>query len=170
MDFYNLQEIDHQLLEQSLGLTVGSKEYRDYLRRQFFNIDRMADKKSIVVIEEDPRIQRVMQTLVREENSEAVCVFADSVAELKNILSTNPCDLLVANYYSAEDQIDYEYWEQMRAEYPDMEVVILSHVNDREYYEMLEKLEDENDAPAGFASSKLKQFFENVFGGWYGSH
>jgi CheY-like chemotaxis protein len=140
MDFYNLQESDHQLLEKTMDMTVGSKEYRDYLRKHFFSLDRLANKRCIVVAEEDPRIQRVMQNLIREENHEAVCLFADSVEEIDEILEDSQCDLLVANYYLSEDEIDYEFWEHLRARYPEMEVVILSHVNDREYYEMLEKL------------------------------
>ena len=58
MDFYNVselkgQESDHQLLEQTMDLNVGSKEYRDYLRNQFFNLDKLSNKNCIVVAEED---------------------------------------------------------------------------------------------------------------------
>lgn len=171
MDFYNLQESDHQLLENAMALTVGSKEYRDYLRSHFFNLERLADKKCILVVEEDPRIQRVMQQLIREENRKADCLFADTVEDIAEVLRENPCDLLVANYYLSEDEIDYEFWEHVRTRFPDMEVVILSHVNDREYYEMLEKLEQLEFPPIqNSGNSRLKHFFENVFGGWYGSH
>jgi len=171
MDFYNLQESDHQLLEKTMDLTVGSREYRDYLRKQFFNLEKLSDKKCIMVAEEDPRVQRVMQTLIREENRGAQCLFADSIDEIQGLLKENSnCDLLVANYYTAEDEIDYEFWEMIRQEYPHMEVVILSHVNDREYYEMLEKIQDDELAHGLGSSSKIKQFLDSVFGGWYGNH
>jgi len=171
MDFYNLQERDHELLERAMDMTVGSREYRDYLRKHFFSLQKLANKKSILVAEEDPRIQRVMQSLIREENPEAVCVFADSVEEISEILEDTVCDLLVANYYLSEDEIDYEFWERVRTRFPEMEVVILSHVNDREYYEMLEKLDGFGDEEIAKApTSRLKRFFEDVFGGWYGSH
>jgi CheY-like chemotaxis protein len=170
MDFYNLQESDHQLLEKTMDMTVGSKEYRDYLRKHFFNLEKLSNKKSILVAEEDPRIQRVMQNLIREENRQAVCLFADSVEEITDVLEETPCDLLVANYYSSEDEIDYEFWENLRMRYPEMDVVILSHVNDREYYDMLEKLDDDRPQTAGPGGSRIKHFFETIFGGWHGSH
>ena len=171
MDFYNLQESDHRLLEKTMQLTVGSKEYRDYLRKHFFSLEKLANKKNIVVAEEDPRIQRVMQNLIREENEEAICRFADSVDEISELLEESVCDLLVANYYTSEDEIDYEFWENVRARFPEMEVVILSHVNDREYYDMLEKLgKADRDLEGAHSPSRMKQFFDNVFGGWYGSH
>jgi CheY-like chemotaxis protein len=171
MDFYNLQESDHQLLEKTMELTVGSKEYRDYLRKHFFNFKKLANKKCILVAEEDPRIQRIMQELIHEENNQALCLFADSVEEITDVLNDNACDLLMANYYLSEDEIDYEFWEGIRARYPEMEVIILSHINDREYYDMLEKLEREGASTRQRpASSRIKEFFDNVFGGWYGSH
>ena len=170
MDFYNLQESDHKLLEQTMDLNVGSKEYRDYLRKQFFNLEKLANKRCIVVAEENPRIQRVMQTLIREENRNAQCVFADSIDEIEFVLKETDCDLLLANYYTSEDEIDYEFWENMRQQYPQMDVVILSHVNDREYYEMLEKIQDDGTVAMNGSSNKIKQFFDNFFGGWYGNH
>lgn len=170
MDFYNLQESDHLLIEQTMDLPVASKEYRDYLRKQFFNLEKLVNKKCIIVAEEDPRVQRVMQNLIREENRAAQCLFADSIEEIEDVLKENNCDLLVANYYTSEDEIDYEFWEKVRLEYPLMDVVILSHVNDREYYEMLEKIQDNAPVNALNGGSKIKQFFDNVFGGWYGNH
>ena len=177
MDFYNLQESDHQLLEQAMDLNLESKEYRDYLKRQFFDLERLANKKCIVVVEADPRVQKIMQTLIREENRGSQCVLLDCIEEIEDVLKEHDCDLLVANYYTSEDEIDYEFWEKVRGAFPRMDVVILSHVNDREFYDMLGKIPD--DTAIGkvnvmngnvLGTSKIKQFFDNVFGGWYGTH
>jgi CheY-like chemotaxis protein len=140
MDFYNLQENDHRLLEQVMTPSFSSTdEYQDYLKRHFFNFERVLNKKSILLAEEDPRVQRAMQKMIQEANKEANCWVVNSVEDISGVLSDKLCDLLIANYYLSEDEIDYEFWERIRERYPQMEVIILSHVNDREYYELLEK-------------------------------
>jgi hypothetical protein len=170
MDFYNLQETDHRLIEQTLshhlgGVTVAP-ELKDSLQRQFFNFDHVLNKKSILLAEEDPRIQRAMQKMIQEANKEAECWIVDSVDEISDLLDEKECDLLIANYYLSEDEIDYEFWEMVRGRYPHMEVIILSHVNDREYYEALVKVSREDqEGPHLPFSTKLKHFFEHVFGG-----
>lgn len=167
MDFYNLQENDHRLLEQTMASAPGeTNEYQDYLKRHFFNFERVLNKKSILLAEEDPRIQRAMQKMIQEANKEAVCWTVESVEEITDVLNEKLCDLLIANYYLSEDEIDYEFWDRIRERYPKMEVIILSHVNDREYYDMLEKSGQTLDGsdPARI-SSRIRHFFENVFGG-----
>jgi hypothetical protein len=170
MDFYNLQENDHRLIEQTLShrLSGGAvaPDYKESLQRQFFNFDRVLNKKSILLAEEDPRIQRAMQKMILEANQSAQCWIVDSVDEISDLLDEKECDLLIANYYLSEDEIDYEFWEMVRGRYPHMEVIILSHVNDREYYEALVKMsrEDHEGQHQPF-SAKLKHFFEHVFGG-----
>ena len=170
MDFYNLQENDHRLIEQTLSRHLGgvtvTPDYKEALQRQFFNFDRVLNKKSILLAEEDPRIQRAMQKMIQEANQDAQCWIVDSVDEISDLLDEKECDLLIANYYLSEDEIDYEFWEVVRDRYPQMDVIILSHVNDREYYEALVKMskEDHGGLHQRF-SAKLKHFFEHVFGG-----
>lgn len=166
MDFYNLQDSDHQLLEKTVGaLSAGVSEYQDYLKRHFFNFERVLDKKSIIVAEEDPRIQKAMMDMIQNANQDAQCWVVDSVEEIEESLEERQCDLLIANYYQSEDEIDYEYWERVRARYPHMEVIILSHINDREYYDMLERLSSADPRATQPISSRIRHFFENVFGG-----
>lgn len=171
MDFYNLQEKDHELLEGSMKPVNTSSVYREYLRKQFFDFDKLAGKSCILVAEEDPRVQRAMYNMIREENPHATCLFADSIEEIEDVLEEVDCDLLVANYYIAEDEIDYEQWDQFRLRYPETQVIIMSHINDREYYEMLEELEKQRrtEHSTGFGV-RIKTFFENVFGGTHGHH
>ncbi|WP_413287611.1 hypothetical protein [Bdellovibrio sp. HCB337] len=166
MDLYNLQESDHKLIEQTLGnIAVNVSEYQEYLKRHFFNFERVLNKKAILVAEEDPRIQKAMTDMIREANQEAQCWAVDSVDEIDSSLELKSCDLLIANYYLSEDEIDYEYWERVRARYPHMEVIILSHINDREYYDMLEKTSGYGARSSHPLSSRIRHFFENVFGG-----
>ncbi len=170
MDFYNLQESDHRLIEQTLshrlGGVTGAPDYKETLRRQFYNFDRVLNKKNILLAEEDPRIQRAMQKMILEANQDAQCWIVDSVDEIGDLLDQKECDLLIANYYLSEDEIDYEFWEMVRGRYPRMEVIILSHVNDREYYEALVKMSQEgHEGRYQPFSTKLKHFFEHVFGG-----
>lgn len=175
MDFYNLQETDHKLFSEALRsmtpecsrASATASECRDLLKKYFFNLDRVTGKKNILVVEEDPRLQRVMRSLVMDSAAEgAQCQVVDSLDKLEDLLKNQVCDLLVANYYQSEDEIEYEFWERTRARFPNMEVIIFSHVNDREYYEMLERLsEPEDPAPKHPMTAKLKSFFENVFGG-----
>lgn len=165
MDFYNLQENDHRLFEQTLGRTADSPPYKEYLERHFFNFDRVLNKKNIVLAEEDPRIQQALQRQIKEANKDAQCWIVDSVEEVSDLIEEKSCDLLIANYYLSEDEIDYEFWERIRDQYPEMEVIILSHVNDREYYQMLEKLDQSQDVHARPFSARIRHFFENVFGG-----
>lgn len=167
MDFYNLQENDHRLLEKTMrAAPAGQSEYQDYLKRHFFNFERVLNKKFILLAEEDPRIQRAMQSMIQEANKEAICWVVGSVEEITGVLNEKICDLLIANYYLSEDEIDYEFWDRIRELYPKMEVIILSHVNDREYYDMLEKSGTVMDGPGSQRiSSRIRHFFENVFGG-----
>jgi len=167
MDFYNLQENDHRLLEKAMTPSLSAAdEYQDYLKRHFFNFERVLDKKSILLAEEDPRVQRAMQKMIQEANKEAHCWIVNSVEEISEVLSDKLCDLLIANYYLSEDEIDYEFWERIRERYPQMEVIILSHVNDREYYELLEKSGNSQEgAESHRFSARIRNFFENVFGG-----
>ncbi len=166
MDFYNLQESDHRLIEQSLLRAGDSPLYRDYLQRHFFDFARVLDKKSILLAEEDPRIQRAMQKMIQDANPAAQCWIVDSVEEVTDLLNDKACDLLIANYYLSEDEIDYEFWEKIRERFPQMDVMILSHVNDREYYEILEKMNFTNQENLHQPFSvKVKHFFEHVFGG-----
>lgn len=167
MDFYNLQEKDHRLLEKTMApVPLGQRNYQDYLKRHFFNFERVLNKKSILLAEEDPFIQKAMQNMIQEANKEAVCWAVTSIEEINRVLSEKLCDLLIANYYLSEDEIDYEFWERIHESYPHMEVIILSHVNDREYYEMLEKSgKAEESMDTRRFSSRIRNFFENVFGG-----
>jgi DNA-binding NtrC family response regulator len=166
MDFYNLQENDRRLIEQTMNRAADPSSYKDYLQRYFFNFDRVYNKKNILLVEEDPRIQRAMQKMIREANQEAQFWIADSVDEILDTLDKKECDLLIANYYLSEDEIDYEFWEVIRARFPLMDVIILSHVNDREYYEALEKMsQNVHEGHSRPFSTKLKHFFEHVFGG-----
>lgn len=167
MDFYNLQETDHRLLERTMeSAPRGQKDYQAYLKRHFFNFERVLNKKSILLAEEDPFIQRAMQSMIQEANKEAVCWTVASIEDVSRVLSERLCDLLIANYYLSEDEIDYEFWERIHEAYPHMEVIILSHVNDREYYEMLEKSgKFEEGLDSRRFSSRIRTFFENVFGG-----
>lgn len=166
MDFYNLQESDHRLIEQTMIRAVDSPVYKDYLQRHFFNFDRVLNKKNILLAEEDPRIQRAMQKMIQDANRDAQCWIVDSVEEVTDLLAERECDLLIANYYLSEDEIDYEFWETLRERFPQMEVMILSHVNDREYYEALEKMSrDDQEGLHQPFSAKIKHFFEHVFGG-----
>jgi len=172
MDFYNLQETDHRLIEKSIGRTSDSPVYKDYLEHHFFNFERVLNKKNILLAEEDPRIQRAMQKMILEANQDAQCWIVDSVDEVTDLLAEKDCDLLIANYYLSEDEIDYEFWETIRGRFPQMEVIILSHVNDREYYQMLEKASREEQEgrhelhePRERLTSKIKHFFEHIFGG-----
>lgn len=167
MDFYNLQDSDHRLLQKTMGaVSTGAREYQNYLKRHFFNFERVLDKKSILLAEEDPRVQRAMRNMILEANKEAVCWVVASIEEITQVLHEKFCDLLIANYYLSEDEIDYEFWERIRQLYPHMEVIILSHVNDREYYEMLESSDRAEDGVHSQGlSSRIKHFFENVFGG-----
>jgi hypothetical protein len=166
MDFYNLQEKDHRLIERTLNPIPELPKYKDYLLSHFFNFERIMNKKSILLAEEDPRIQRAMQKLIYEVNQDAACWVVNSVEEITDLLDEKSCDLLIANYYQSEDEIDYEYWERIRARYPQMEVIIFSHVNDREYYSVLDKMADlDEESTQSPLSSRIKHFFENVFGG-----
>lgn len=166
MDLYNLQESDHKLLEKTLGnIAAGMSEYQDYLKSNFFNFERLLEKKSILVAEEDPVIQRALTDMIQEANQEAQCWAIDSIEDIDQSLENKQCDLLIANYYLSEDEIDYEFWERIRARYPHMEVIILSHVNDRESYEILEKMSGIGGRSLHPLSSRIKHFFENVFGG-----
>lgn len=156
MDFYNLQESDHRLIAQAM-----SRASSDLL-----SFDRVLNKKNILLAEEDPRIQRAMQKLILEINRDAQCWIVDSVEEITDMLEQQECDLLIANYYLSEDEIDYEFWEAIRERFPRMEVLILSHINDREYYEMLEKISQaDQEGSRQPLSSRIKHFFEHVFGG-----
>lgn len=166
MDFYNLQESDHKLLEKTVGVqTPMTLEYQEYLKRRFFNFERVLNKKSILLAEEDPRIQRAMINMIRDANGQATCRAVNSVEEISESLEAQTFDLLIANYYLSEDEIDYEFWERIRARYPSMEVIILSHVNDREYYDLLEKVSAFENQPSQPLSYRIRHFFENVFGG-----
>ena len=168
MDFYNLQESDHRLIERSMGLaSTATPSYKEYVGRDVFNFDRVLNKKNILLAEEDPQIQQALQKLIQDANAEAQCWFVDSVDEITDLLDERKCDLLIANYYLSEDEIDYEFWEQIRGQFPGMDVIILSHVNDREFYELLEKISraDHEVRRHRPFSERIKNFFEYVFGG-----
>ncbi|MGZ3744478.1 MAG: hypothetical protein ACXWRE_07585 [Pseudobdellovibrionaceae bacterium] len=166
MDFYNLQESDHRLIEQTLFSLPESQQYKNQLFRHFLNVEKLLNKKNILLLEEDPRIQGVIKNLILEANSEAVCWTVDAIEDIANFLEKTPCDLLIANYYLSEDEIDYEYWEGIRAGYPETEVIIFSHINDREYYNILKKMTnlDTEALPLSW-TSRLRHFLRNKFGG-----
>jgi hypothetical protein len=166
MDFYNLQESDHRLIEKTMMPLPDSQGYKDYLLRHFLDFEGFLNKERILLVEEDPRIQRAMRNLILEVNEGAVCWTVDSLEGITDILDEKRCDLLIANYYLSEDEIDLEYWDYVRSRYPRMEVMILSHVNEREYYQILEKMASQVEDQVQLSlPSRIKIFFQNVFGG-----
>ncbi|HEY8271257.1 MAG TPA: hypothetical protein VIG33_10250 [Pseudobdellovibrionaceae bacterium] len=174
MDFYNLQESDHRLIEKTMSLPSDSQQYKNYLFRHLFSKGfstgfsqkKFLDKKNILLMEEDPRLQCVIKNLLLEANNEAVCGIVEGIDDIICALETRPYDLVIANYYLSEDEIDYEYWERIHAIYPQMEVIIFSHVNDKEYYNTLEKVANLELGPRHLPwSSRLGHFFKNIFGG-----
>lgn len=166
MDFYNLQESDHQLLEKMMNISPTATEFKDYLQRRFFDFEKVAAKNAILLIEEDPRLQCAMQRLIAEVNPAAKVRSIYTVEDLPEALEEQRYELLIANYYLSEDEIDYEFWEAFRASHPLLELIIFSHVNDREYFEMLDKMG--RQGPSGASRplpGRIKRFFEIVFGG-----
>lgn len=166
MDFYNLQETDHRLLETAMERATGSSFYLKSSERYFFNFDRVLNKKSILLVEEDARIQLALRKLILEANRDAQCWAVRTLDDMVQFLEQRGCDLLIANYYTSEDEIDYEFWDLLRERFPHIEVIILSHVNDREFYQLLEASSLEGKAgPPQSLSNRVWDFFENVFGG-----
>lgn len=154
---------------------------RNYLKQYICDLKKVASAEKILLVEEDSRIQNVLQMLILEENAQAICVFLESVEEVLDSLRSEEFDLVIVNYYLADDEIDYDFWEFVREEFPKLDVNFLSHVNDREYYQMLEKIDaDEGEegiaaeiariaAPLGTMTAKMKTFFGNIFGGRNGN-
>ena len=144
------------MIAQTMSRAVGD----------LMGFESILNKKNILLAEEDPHIQQALQRLILEINHDAQCWIVDSVEEITEMLGKQEYDLLIANYYLSEDEIDYEFWETIRERFPLMEVVILSHVNDRDYYEALvrtSQVAQENLRPP--LSNRIKHFFEHVFGG-----
>lgn len=78
----------------------------------------------------------------------------------------SPCDLLIENHHISEEKIDIEFLETLRMDYPPLAIVIMSLINNREYFKTLEKLKfditpsmDEKRIP------KPKKYLTRVFGG-----
>jgi hypothetical protein len=135
-----------------------------------FDANKIGRAKRILVIEEDTRLQRILQKLIQEENAEATCVFRDSLDEFLQLHKDVKFDLVIANYYQAEDEVDYDFWDEVRTEFPEIDIVIHSHINDREYYEMLEKIHEVQPLTSQVGpTAKLKTFFEHIFGGRNGN-
>jgi DNA-binding NtrC family response regulator len=181
MKFYNLGGGPFILSNEETGFSAGVSGslfepkadsqscLKAYLKSYTFDLNKIGSAKRILVVEEDNRIQNVLQRLIQEENAQAVCVFGETVDDVLQLHKEHHFDLVVANCYEADDEVDYEFWDRLREENPSLDVVILSHVNDREYYEMLEKLEAFESRPTPL-TAKLKNFFEHVFGGRNGNH
>lgn len=161
----------------SARLSESTPEYvsclKSYLKKYTFDFEKIAGARRILIIEEDSRVQNVLQRLIQEENTQTVCVFGETVDDVHRY-SDQSFDLIIACYYQSEDEVDYDFWDEARKLNPGLEVIVLSHVNDREYYEMIEKLENVENTRAtevqmiSPVTTKLKNLFGQVFGGRHG--
>jgi CheY-like chemotaxis protein len=191
MDFYNLGEGRPQTFaapDSMRGIKSGIEEVRESKVRNDESIDSGIDENGnipqyllkyvlgdrdlrecqrILFVEDEPRLHGVLRNLIVEENMATECEFTDSLDAVADLQKEKNFDLIVANYYEAEDEIDYEFWDQLRNDHPRVSVVTLSHINDREYYDLLDRW---GQSKLSTTKSNLKHLFENVFGGWHGNY
>jgi CheY-like chemotaxis protein len=146
---------------------------KSYLKKYTFDFNKIGSAKRILIIEEDSRVQNILQRLIQEENTQAVCVFGETLDDVLTQEKLEPFDLVIASYYESEDEVDYEFWDQARIMNPQLQVIVLSHLNDRDYYDVIYRMIDRFDKSERAhhylaMKSKLKNFFGNVFGGRHG--
>lgn len=140
--------------------------YLDY----FIDMNRLKDKKRILVVEDDAMTRAYLKKLVKDYNHEITVFSASNVAEALEILRNQHCDLLIADYFLPQETNGLDLWNIASGEFPDLECMIVSSI-DKELY--TNRAKDSVNPPLfcqkPVTYSKLSKFLNFFLGGSHGN-
>lgn len=156
-----------QLISEENSLNSVNEEFNQYLE-YYMDLIRMKSKGRVLIVEDDIFCRMIIEMAVREYSKDIRIVTAVSEVEALESLKTQPCDLVISDYYLEGSGTGLDLCHKILDTFPDTKCLMMSSMNFPQYKEVAAN----TDTPLEFMEKPIKpslikkyltSFFEERF-------
>lgn len=106
------------------------------LYTDYYN-DVLKGCKKILVIEDDLVSFNIIQSYIKDYNSDIKCFLAKNESDAIEILKIHGCELVISDYFLDSDSTGLQICQKIKNQFPDVECSIVSSLRHDQYQEIL---------------------------------
>lgn len=154
-----------QLISEEIsGVNDEFNQYMEY----YMDLIRLKSKGCVLIVEDDEFCRMIIENAVKEYSKDIKIITCASVADALKILKTNPCDLVISDYYLEGDGNGLDLCHQIGSLYPKTKSLMMSSMNFPQYQEVVAKAKTtpefmEKPIKPSLIKKYLTSFFEELY-------
>lgn len=175
MSLFKSENSFHDSWPQFLGQDADSSDWLTYYYQNSMNAEFMQyrdyyiralkDCKKVLIIEDDDLSFKIIQSFIKSYDPDIRCFFASNEKDAMEIIQTFHCDLVIADYFIADEKTGLDICHRVKNEYPEISCSIVSSLKHDQYQDLLKYADVQ---PIFFekpvSKNKITHYLEEVYG------